>query len=88
MRQMRDDRAAWFSSLYADEPAPTHELVQQEPHDASGRGPATPAGVPAGQPHQHAAELAEAEAERIRTMSMQDWAVERRRLLGSNPGMF
>jgi hypothetical protein len=93
VRQFEEDQRAWFKSLYdGDEPAPT-DVGQQEPsrQGASSRGPATPAGPrPAGQPiNPHAAELAElAEAERIKGLSMEAFAVERQRLIRPNQGMF
>ena len=81
MRKLDEDHQAWLRSLYADddEPALTHELAGAE--DA-----AVSSGHRPQQPNAHEVEMAE--AARIRSLSMQDWAVERQRLIRANPGMF
>jgi hypothetical protein len=88
MQKIRDDRAAWLNSLYDDEPVPTDVAQGQVDASAAGSSPASPPGSGPGQPNRHADELAE--AERIRSMSMQDYARERQRLRAStsNRGMF
>jgi len=89
MQRLRDDQAAWlanFTNGEAGEPAPTQDVGQG--HGASATGPAPAPGPGPGQPNPHAAELAE--AERIRNLSLQDFAVERERLIRSRTsrGMF
>jgi hypothetical protein len=75
------DQAAWLANWLdgdPDEGRPAN-VDRQESQEASGRGPATPAGIPAGQlPNPHEAELAEAEC--IRSMSMQEYAARRAEL--------
>jgi vacuolar-type H+-ATPase catalytic subunit A/Vma1 len=75
---MAAEQAEWLRNFYADgdESAPT-DVDRQGSQDASGRGPATPAGVPAGQPI-HEAELERAQA--LKQMSMQEYAALRAEL--------
>ena len=84
MRQMEADQAAWFKNWYDgdDESAPTDVGRGQVDASAAGSSPATPPGPGPGQPI-HAAELAE--AERIRSMSMAEYAARRAELGVRNP---
>lgn len=87
MRELEEQHRAWLSGYLkdasgeADEPAPTQNVAGAE-------GATVPAGHRPPQPNPHAAELAE--AERIRNLSLQDFAVERERLIRSRTsrGMF
>ena len=89
IRQMQEDNLAWLRNRAADdgdEGARTD--VRQVPQDASSLGAPVPPGAgSAGPPTDPwAAELAE--AERIRTMPMQDWAEVRRTLIRTSDGLF
>jgi len=88
MRQLEEDHKAWLARFIngeTDEPAPTHEL-------AGADRASVPGGTPNGHrpqqpdPDPYAAELAE--AERIRTMPMQDWAEVRKTLIRTSDGLF
>ncbi len=91
MQRMRDDQAAWLDSFYDDgEPAPTQD-PQDQARGASAAGsssPAMPGGGPGpGQPiNPHAVDLEE--SERIRDLTMAEYAAERQRLIRPNQGMF
>ena len=88
----RDATAHWLQNFYDDDAEGVDTSVgPQISRDASGSGgPATPGPGSAGQPNSRDAELAEAEeAERIRRLSLQDYAQERQRLIrAGSPGMF
>ena len=79
MRQLEEDHKTWLAQHLADlygtddngQGDGTNGLGQQQaPHDASGRGPATPAGVPAAGRLDHVAGLT---ADDIAALSMADY---------------
>jgi hypothetical protein len=83
MRQLEEDHKAWLAQylggLYDDDDhqADDHELAQAEQRGASSAARPAPASGGAarpGQPDPHAAGL---DAERLRTMSMQEYAARR-----------
>lgn len=98
MAQMAADQQAWLRSLYdgdTDEgPQPKDQSQARGGASRAGWSPASPAGPgpDSGQPltfeDVRAAEMAE--ADRIRNLSLQDFAVERERLIRSRTsrGMF
>ena len=88
MRRIEEDHKAWLARFLSGEEG-GHEDVQPAPQGASsGRGPATPATVPAGLPNLDPREAERIEAERIRAMPMSQWAEERQRLIRPGQGMF
>jgi hypothetical protein len=93
VRQIRDDQAAWLDSFINGETGEvSHTDVGQGQvvlgAPATGwSSPAGPGGPGPGQPpNPHAVELAE--AERLRDLTMAEYAAERQRLIRSNQGMF
>lgn len=86
LRQLEEDQRAWLKSLYdGDEPAPS-------PNVGQGLGASGPALAPApgpgpGQPpNPHAVELEE--AERIRDLTLAEYAAERQRHIRPGQGLF
>ena len=88
LAQIRSETSRFIEGLYSNDEGP-HEPAQGQQRDASSAGssPASGGAADPGQPDPtYAAELAE--AERIRNLSMQDFAVERQRMIRANQGMF
>ena len=86
---IREGTREWIKGLYADDgDQGARTDVRQIPQDASAPGEPVPPGAgSAGPPTDpYAAELAE--AERIRTMPMQDWAEVRKTLIRTGDGLF
>ncbi len=98
IRQMHEDNLTWLRSRYADD----SDEGPQDVAGAAGPGADGASSVLTGTPGGHnqrspqptldrwmaAAIEADQEADRIRGLSMQDYAVERQRLIRSDRGMF
>ena len=86
VRQLQEDQVTWLRSLAGDDDA------ANEPPAGSRTDTSASTANPAGhsdsrqEPDPRAAELAE--AERIRTMPMQDWAEVRKTLIRTSDGLF
>jgi hypothetical protein len=89
MQEIERHHRAEMDRIINGEPAPTHEPAQQgSAQDAPDIGvPAAPVlQVPAGRPDPYADDLAK--ADRIRGLSMRDYAKERERHIRPGQGMF